>query len=683
MNTFLYPRLAVGGIKKNKRLYIPYILTAVGMVMMYFIMHSLSASPTIRGLHGGGNIGFVLSLGKFVIALFALLFLTYTNTFLIRRRNREYGLYNVLGMGKSGIAHITVWESVIVAVIGLTGGIALGIALSKLAELMLLRMLRLEVDYSITISIDSVLFTLMIFVAIFALLLLKSLWQIFRTDPIELVRSESYGEKPPRANWIITLLGAVLLAVAYYLAVTIVDPVAATVVFFVAVIMVIVATYLLFISGSVTICRALQRNKKYYYKKQHFASVSSMVFRMKRNGAGLASICILSTMVLVMISFTSSLFIGSEGVLHNRYPQDITISVHPENLSDFLFDYENDFITAFEKSIDEKGITPKNVISAKRVTATTVQRGDKLLMEESVPTSDYHLYRNIFFFSCDSYEKMTGTAVHVDKGEAIVLPIDCEWTYDSFNFENCHFRLRTDYPAEVGSDEAIKKYSIIGGMAMPYFIVIINDFDELRPIDNDAELKYRCNYIWSYSFDTDADNDAEYELYLDIHNEVGDILDGVSGFYYTTRAIAADRTDYYSTFGGLFFLAIMLSIVFIFAAVLIIYYKQLSEGYEDQSRFEIMQKVGMTKSDIKKSVNSQIITVFYAPLLFSGLHLLFAFPLINKIMLLCGMTDTKLAIIVTAAAFVVFAVFYALIYKLTAGAYYRIVSGANEKFAEN
>lgn len=268
MNTFLYPKLAVGGMKKNGRLYIPYILTAIGMVMMYFIMHSLSKSEPILKLHGGGNIGFVLSLGKFVIALFALLFLTYTNTFLIRRRNREYGLYNVLGMGKSGIAHITAWEAAIVAAIGLTGGITLGIAFSKLAELMLLRMLRIDVDYHMSVSLEAILYTVLIFAAIFTLLLLKSLWQIFRTDPIELVKSENFGEKPPRANWVITLLGFVLLAAAYYLAVTITDPVTAAVVFFIAVIMVIIATYMLFISGSVTICRALQKNKKYYYKKQ-------------------------------------------------------------------------------------------------------------------------------------------------------------------------------------------------------------------------------------------------------------------------------------------------------------------------------------------------------------------------------------------------------------------------------
>ena len=296
----LYPRLALSGIRNNRKLYVPYILSCIGTVMMYFILHSLSLSPLLHETRGGDNLEIILSLGKYVIAAFSLLFLFYTNSFLIRRRYKEFGLYSVLGMDKRGIGRVVLWESLFVSLLGLAAGLLFGIAFSKLAELGLLRAIQSDVDFRFYLSWEAVLSTLLLYGGIFAALMLKSLWQVGRTKPLELLKSENYGEKPPKANWFFALLGLGLLGVAYYLSLSIQSPLKALMLFFVAVLMVIAATYLLFMAGSVTLCRLLQKNKKYYYKKNHFVSVSSMAYRMKRNGAGLASICILCTMVLVM-----------------------------------------------------------------------------------------------------------------------------------------------------------------------------------------------------------------------------------------------------------------------------------------------------------------------------------------------------------------------------------------------
>ncbi|MGN0755229.1 MAG: FtsX-like permease family protein [Aristaeellaceae bacterium] len=326
MKAGFYPKLAVDGIRKNKRLYVPYLLTCAGMVMMFYIIHFLAVSPLVKAMSGGRTTVMMLEFGIWIVALFALIFLFYTNSFLMRRRKKEFGLYNMLGMGKANLSRMLLWETVILFVLSMAGGLLGGIAFSKLAELCLTHILGGEVSYDFTVNGEALRNTLLIFIPIFGLILLKSLIELRRMSAVSLLRSESVGEKPPRANYLLGIGGVALLAAAYYIAVTIQSPLMALSLFFIAVALVIVATYLIFISGSVMLCRLLQRNKNYYYKKNHFVSVSSMVYRMKRNGAGLASICILSTMVLVMMLGAASLYFGAEDSLRARYPQDITVN---------------------------------------------------------------------------------------------------------------------------------------------------------------------------------------------------------------------------------------------------------------------------------------------------------------------------------------------------------------------
>ena len=541
----LYARLAWDGIRKNKRLYLPYILTCVGAVTMYYMMRELRDSPLLESMKGGGSSRMILGLGTWVIAVFSLLFLFYTYSFLIRRRQREFGLYHVLGLGKRHIALLCALETLFTAAIALVAGLAAGVGLSFAVELGLRSTMRAAVDFAFSINGGALLQTALLYLAIFLLILLSTLVKVGRGSAMSLLRSENYGEKPPKANVFVAVLGAVLLAVAYVMAVSIQEPLQAMLLFFAAVILVILATYLLFIAGSVALCKALQKNRNYYYQPRHFVSVSSMAYRMKRNGAGLASICILATMVLVMLSSSACLYFGAEDSLNATYPTEFDVTV---SVSD----------------------------------PATVPELEKALNEAGAPY---------------------GVAV---------------WQQGT-----------------------------------------------LEQWEDGAE--------WSAAFDTGLSRERQLALGRAISSALNN-PETTWGYSTAFRAEAAD--EFYGTYGSLFFIGIILSVLFICAAVLIIYYKQLCEGYEDQPRFAIMQKVGMTAADIRRSVNSQLLTVFFLPLAGAALHMAFAFPMIRRMLLLFRLTNTGLFVATALISFAVLTVVYTLVYKATSNAYYRIVKGS-------
>ena len=541
----LYARLAWDGIRKNKRLYLPYILTCVGAVTMYYMMRELRDSPLLESMKGGGSSRMILSLGTWVIAVFSLLFLFYTYSFLIRRRQREFGLYHVLGLGKRHIALLCTLETLLTAAIALVVGLAAGVGLSFAVELGLRSTMRAAVDFAFSISGGALLQTALLYLAIFLLILLSTLVKVGRGSAMSLLRSENYGEKPPKANIFVAVLGAVLLAVAYVMAVSIQEPLQAMLLFFAAVILVILATYLLFIAGSVALCKALQKNRNYYYQPRHFVSVSSMAYRMKRNGAGLASICILATMVLVMLSSSACLYFGAEDSLNATYPTEFDVTVwvsDPATVPDL------------EKALNEAGA--------------------------------------------------------------------------------------------------------------PYGVAVWQQ-GTLEQWEDGAE--------WSAAFDTGLSRERQLSLSRAISSALNN-PETTWGYSTAFRAEAAD--EFYGTYGSLFFIGIILSVLFICAAVLIIYYKQLCEGYEDQPRFAIMQKVGMTAADIRRSVNSQLLTVFFLPLAGAALHMAFAFPMIRRMLLLFRLTNTGLFVATALISFAVLTVVYTLVYKATSNAYYRIVKGS-------
>ena len=681
MNRGFYPRLAWTGMKQNRRLYLPYLLTCTGVTAMFYILMGLSVSTLLPQMSGGRSTALIMSLGSVVIAFFALIFLFYTHSFLIRRRSREFGLYNVLGMGKGNIARILLWETLLTYAGTTAVGLALGVALSKLAELGLMNLLRSQISYAFTVNIKSLLVTLVLFAAVHGLIFLHALWQLHRVSAVALLHSESVGEKPPRARWLLAVLALALLGGAYWLAVSIREPLEALLWFFTAVLMVIAGTYLLFISGSVALCRALQKNPRYYYRPSHFVSVSSMAYRMKRNGAGLASICVLATMVLVMLSSTTCLYYGQEDAVNARYPHDIAVTVYGD---EHLMDKTEleELRQGVESAVFNFGGEASNVAEYREVSLSGLLDGGNLIVDAAgaYAMDSTHVIQ-VHFVPLEEYNAVTGQSLTLEDGQVYVAALRMDFNADTLSVDG-------------GMTRHVMKREItpLDGAAVaditPSLTVVVKDFErfvpELQGYLSDKYGWYPSAY-WNYGFDTDLPENQQANtddvtpnltdaLYAHLSRVSSDWGVGVS-----VESKAANRSDFYGTYGGLFFLGIMLSVVFLLAAVSIIYYKQICEGYEDQSRFDIMQKVGMTKRDIRRSINSQLLTVFFLPMALSGVHLCFAFPFIHKLLLLFNLSNTPLLIGTTVVSYVAFALLYTLAYKLTSNAYYHIVSGAAER----
>ena len=671
----LYPRLAWQGITKNKRLYLPFLLTCVGMVMMTYILLSLASSPILKTFPGGGTMPMILGMGSFVMAAFAVLFLFYTNSFLIRRRNREFGLYNILGMGKGNLAKVLAWETVIMALISIVGGEVLGIALGKLFELLLVNIVDGTVQMQFTVSVPATTMTTILYLAIFALLFLRSLVTVCRTNAAALLRSEACGEKPPKANWVFGLAGFLILGAAYYIAVTIKQPLTALAVFFIAVLMVIAATYLIFISGSVVLCRALQKNKRYYYQKNHFISVSSMAYRMKRNGAGLASICILATMVLVMLSSTTCLYFGKEDALRTRYPSDLSVELRFVK-DEGGMDEANIAIARgmIEDVIKQDGLDVQGQFDIRSAWFSGLLTGNSFSRAEESTLMDYERAVDLTVLPLEDYTRMTGERLTLEPGEAYFCCPRMAYTQPDIRIGELTYQIKGQLPSfgGFGADSANITTTIY---------LIVPDFDAAVNALRTQNTRYPVVVSWQYSFDSGSPDEAQIAFLRDMMGTFADNREGLVYASYTVESIASNREDFVGTYGSLFFLAILLSIVFLAAAVLILYYKQISEGYEDQARFEIMQRVGMTKTDIRNSINSQLLLVFFLPLLFAGLHLGFAFPFVHKLLMLFNLTNLKLLIGTTVVTFAIYAVFYTLVYRITSNSYYSIVAGAKEDAA--
>lgn len=677
MKTALFPTLAWTGIRKNRKLYLPYILSCIGSVMMSYIIEYLTQSPAVAQMHGGGDLMMILQPGKIVVLVFSALFLTYTNAFLTRRRNREFGLYNVLGMDKRCIGKIVAWESLSVSGISLAAGLGLGIAFSKLAELLLLYIIRADVDYTFSVPLRSVGIIAAAYALIFLWLLLKSLYGVRRSDPLALLHSENVGEKPPKGNVVFAAVGVLLLAAAYFLAVYVQSPITAVSTFLIAVLMVIAATYLLFISGSVALCRMLQKNKSYYYNKKHFVSVSSMAYRMKRNGAGLATVCILSTMVLVMIASSASLYFGAEDSIRSRFPQENSLDVEARSIGAMTQAGTAKLRAAYEKVFADHGVTAKNVTAYAYATITGLQEPNGVDPDASQAISSMiapESLRTLYFVPLSDYNKMMGTNLVLNGNEARIGTVRCDYDKQSFTMGNVTLNV-------IGALDKTPEMGNANTDIIPTIYFVVRDLDVLTPLEKLADYNgdKMLKTYWYYGYDLGFENEEAVQILKEQKALLGDCdfaqqADG--GYTYYADCLAAERSDFYSMFGGLFFIGVLLSVLFMAAMVMIIYYKQISEGYEDQAGFAIMQKVGMTKADIRKSVNAQILTVFFAPLLMAGLHLAFAFTPIWKLLQLFNLHNLPFVIGVSAVAFVLFGVLYALIYKTTAKAYFHIVSDA-------
>lgn len=660
MNNRFFPKLAASNIKKNGKAYIPYILSCVMTVAMFYIVKSLSYNPGLKNMVGSSTMMTMMSMCSVMIALFAIIFLFYTNSFLVKRRKKEFGVFNILGMEKSHIAKTMAWENFYVTLISIAGGLVIGIALDKAMFLLIAQVLNEEISLGFFISDKAIISTVVMFCIIFLLILLNSIRQIQTANPIELLTAGNAGEREPKTKWILTILGLLSLGTGYYIALAIKYPITALVYFFFAVILVIIGTYMLFTAGSIALLKILRKNKKYYYKTKHFTSISGMIYRMKQNAVGLANICILSTAVLVMVSSTSSLMLGMQDVIATRYPDDFIVY---SNETSEERAYES--FDAIRELQEEQNLNVTSEREYRYLVFPAFINGDTFEVTRDANFSSLGNLNNLIFVSLSDYNRVMGTDKTLAEDEILVYSDRLQFNYPTLKI------FDREYSVKEKIDEFIGNGLIVAVAANTQFIVLPDgtDIDELYALQKEALSDGASEIQYYYGFNSDADEETQRAFYRTLLEDyVG------HGYEGTIESKADSRSEFVGLYGGFFFIGIFLGILFIMATVLIIYYKQISEGYDDKQRYEIMQKVGMTHQEIKNSIHSQVLTVFFLPLIVAGIHIAVAFPIITKLLALLNLLNVQLFLTCTVVCYVVFAVMYLLIYLLTARTYYKIVS---------
>ena len=670
MHKGIFSRLAKQNIRNNKSTYIPYMITCIFCIAMIYMMEFLRDCPTLdQAVRQADEVRMIVFTGEIVVEIFCIIFLIYSNSFLMKRRQKEIGLYNILGLERNHIGIVMFLETIITSIGSLAGGIAAGIIGSKLALLLLLKLLHIPSVLGFYISVKGIFTCLFMFGIIFLMILFLNLAKIHLSRPVELLRGNNTGEKEPVAKWLMALIGFICLGAGYYLAVTTESPIKAITIFLLAVILVMAGTYLLFTAGSIVILKFLRCRKSFYYRTGNFISISGMLYRMKQNAIGLASICILSTGVLLMISMTVSIYFGMNDIMLNRYPYDVDMSV--TSISE---DECQTAIEAFEKAIADNKVPVEKSVEEIYLDIVCNKNGDQILIKpaNTIRNSDSVLVLSLLDQA--EYERLTGISANLNDGE-IFAWYPSAVQKDSVTVDETEFTVKKwldKNPLTCGED-AVSDNAVL--------VVTDEDFkkfDEMR------------TEMYKGVSSAPAGEDLTLHLGLDITGSETDKIDfgtsvmevvkdlkkngGLSENSWITSGIRQQEYEsYYADNGSLLFIGIFLGSLFLMGTAMIIYYKQISEGYEDQKRFEIMQKVGLSRREVRSSVRRQILMVFFLPLLMAMLHITMAFPMIRRMLLLFGMTNTKLFIGCTAGTVLIFAVAYGLIYLMTARSYYHIV----------
>lgn len=655
MNKGLYGRLALSNLKKNGKIYLPYLLTCIGTVMMFYLMQFLYTNPWVK-THA--SLMMVLGMGCVVVGLFAFIFLFYTNSFLMKQRKKEIGLYNILGMEKRHIGKIMAYESIYIGIFGIGIGLLCGILFSKLMLLLLARLLGFQLGVSFYVSVGSVLTSVIFFGIIFTLTLIYNLQQIHLAKPVELLQGGNIGEKEPKTKWVLAILGIVTLGVGYYMALTTKSPMEALALFFIAVILVIIGTYSIFTAGSIAGLKFLRNRKKYFYKLNHFTSVSGMIYRMKQNAVGLANICILSTMVLVMISTTSSLFIGSEDALRNQNPRDIFVNGYEVPL-----ETQESILKIFKSTLKSEGVKGEDLVAYSYREIYLDKTPEGLVNNYGKMNMESTAY--VRLIPVEEYNRMENKNVKLNENEALVYSTNVDYEKNEKLFKDLDIRA-------IKQVDHLSVENLYYSSYMDVSFIVVNQ----QQIKDLVKLYDKENDQKEYKMYIGVNADIESEKQIKLSDQIYKNIEKVEGMHYGALSygcIASDKDEFLSVYGGLFFLGIFLGTLFTMAMILIIYYKQISEGYDDKRRFEIMQKVGMSKKEVKKSIQSQVKTVFFIPLVTAVIHLAFAFSMIRKLLSVLNLTNVTLFIICTLVTVLVFTILYAVVYALTAKTYYKIV----------
>lgn len=642
MNNFIYEKLAVTNLKNNRKTYVPYIFTGVLTVMMFYIIDALSRGKGITQ----DTLKICLQYATGVIVVFAVIFLFYTNSFLIKRRKKEIGVYNILGMGKRHIARMMAVETILTAGISILGGLVFGIIFGKLMYLLLLKILHNSVDMQFSVNGTAIVQTVILFAGIFLLTYLYNILQIQLVNPVELLHGGNQGEKEPKSRWLLVIVGVAALGNGYRIALTTEAPLEALLKFFVAVVCVIIGTYALFIAGSIVVLKILRKNKAYYYNPKHFTSVSGMIYRMKQNGAGLANICVLSTMVLVMVSTTVSLYAGMEDILDSRFPRDVSIVCNEADTNK-----EETLQRLIKEQCEKAGVKITDRVRYRYGSMNAVLKGNNLeKVEQYYP--DNHFYY-VEMITQEEYNRIEKKNVSLKEQEILTYTTNGKCGKKQINIAGQNYQVKKELSEMTSQPKSTAE------MYKTLYIVFANA-EQIERIES---------FSYADKFNLKGDDGKQKEALEQIQNEFYEKFpDG------TMESRMLSRSSFYELYGGLFFIGIYLGSMFIMATVLIIYYKQISEGYDDRERYQIMQKVGMSKKEVKRSIRSQVLSVFFLPLVVAVIHVAVAFKVMTKILGVLNLTNVSLFAVCTIITIAVFAVFYIIVYSITAKEYYRIVN---------
>lgn len=661
MSRKIYGKLAITNLKNNRKTYVPYILMAVLSVMMYYIVGGMA-----QGNNGlSQNVKMIMGYMNGMLMIFSVIFLFYTNSFLIKRRKREIGIYNILGMGKGHIAKMLAIEAVITAFISIFGGILLGIVFGKLMYLVLGKLLHYDISVKLTVEIPVLEKTFLFFMAIFVLILLYNLLQIRIVSPIELLHGSNQGEREPKTKWLLAIVGAILLGTGYYIAQTTGNPLDAMTKFFFAVVCVVLGTYGLFIAGSIAVLKMLKKNKKYYYQAKHFTAVSGMVYRMKQNAVGLANICILSTMVLIMVSTTVCLYVGMNDIISARYPRECEVTISGTN--DQAEEKVQEIIVEVTRKNHTK-TTNERVYHSGELTGYL--EDNKMILDPDKYYSN-QTSGSVVLIPLADYNRLEGKNETLNDGEVILFSTQTKgYGQSEIYLDDTKFSVKKELEKSKLDEKNNDKN-------IPITYLVMKDEEPIQNILNqtyknstqsDEEKAYLMGIIYNKSFDIEGSGEVkknvEEQLKTALEEQVPEAFSG---------GRQVNRESFYELYGSLFFMGMYLGFMFLMVTVLIIYYKQISEGYDDKERYKIMQQVGMDKREVKKSIRSQVLMVFFLPLVMAIIHVAAAFKVITKMLAMFYMTNTALFIECTIATIVVFAMIYCIVFVLTEREYYRIV----------
>lgn len=668
MNRGLYTKLALQNIKNNKNTFAPFSLACIAMVAMTYILQCTNMQTASGDFRGATYLHLILNMGVWVCIIFSAFVILYTDGFLLKQRAKEFGLYSILGLEKRHVAKVVFWEMFFTGAFSIAAGIAAGLLLARLMFLLLLKILQLPTKIEFSVNLPAAGFVAEIYAVYFAVILLINAIRVFRMKPIDLLQSTKQGEKEPRANWLLALIGFALLGGGYYLALRAENPIAVLGQFFVAVLLVIGGTFLLFISGSVALLKLLKKNKNYYYHKRHFITVSGLMYRMRQNAMGLATICILSTAVLVVLSTTASLYVGMEGILRERYRLDV--------MAEFFYSPDRDGESE-SRGYDYDQLPEKLDAYAKKHHVSILD------------TEAYFMYSTLGGFEDGCFGEYNVTTSNAAILQAMTVEDYCRITGEEISLGVNEALVYYDGKVHARPDEITlfgERYAIVGQTSMNHMptvwtsaylgiYVIVDNIEALRRIrDAHDALRYsdgHSNVVFCYG----------YNLSGTLEDKVA-FCEGVRTFYNDEAKLAhlssceniyTVREEVFQMYGGLFYIGLFIGALFLTITVMIIYYKQISEGYDDASRFEIMQKVGMSKEEVKQTIGSQISVVFFLPIAMAVIHICFAFKIICKLLAMLNLTDTVLFFWGTCGTIVAFFAVYAIVYRLTARVYYKLV----------